>query len=824
MRPSEPLYGGRAGRDGISQIRVLRNDLTEGVYPSRYQLVVKDFDVVDENMDGINEPGEYLLVHNIQIQNVGGMPSPKGNVLKILIQPTPWLEPVVSEPLELPREIPPGATVKVPGVLSALIKNESSIRAPGTTFYAQDTVALTAYSPRLQRPLPEFFGGVKVTYQYPLIMSIPKHLDCVAKGDVVRFSWMIRNVSNKAYGGESALCRPACTHMSDPCGVFDLKYADKGLPHEVSDQIDTIDPGSEIPVIEDFQVSQLVPVFTTGFIDISLLLSDPHSGALRPITIFRLSIQISSSYFYNPLAQFLLVINGSTPNAAILQTMDFINNGLHLPVDIFNLSLVGSFRNPETEHNVLWNYVSKSVIIFGNPMNYFQAGFRNVWELFDPWEAYMLAKRNTSFLFVCPADINGLKGWVSQMMVPAFVFQPAPEWSIEKPSEIVKRLGLAQGERSDGILTLPVKKGTFHSLESRIKARSSSITKRLNHRLPTRRFLVGPCEPGSVEETKPSSGEIAIIEGLPHCAKIAVSLQQHADGFTSLTEYNIALIVHTIPFEEQCAIFWNLLGYDHTLGISAKLAYRGDALSHLNAKTVNADFEKDSILNGKATLSWSIVTQLSSELSRFCYDSPWPDSTSKSKIVAQLPLLNNFVSSAPTSLTLASSLGASTLSTVLGPILAAQSPLNFGQWLSQSAIRFGNRKTKVRSVLQRQVKTLTEVICAPEWRTELQNALRTSTSTTKKALARTKGAEPGLSRVQRMHKLNCQALKDLTQTPNAQFFDLDALVGVHRAVDCSVEELREMRRLHEEGVQRIERDMLWSQQMLKDIVNPEGKV
>jgi hypothetical protein len=69
--PHEPLYGGRSGRNGHGQIRVLNNDLTEEVYTSRYQLVVKGFDVVDENMDGINEPGEFLHVQNIRIQNVG---------------------------------------------------------------------------------------------------------------------------------------------------------------------------------------------------------------------------------------------------------------------------------------------------------------------------------------------------------------------------------------------------------------------------------------------------------------------------------------------------------------------------------------------------------------------------------------------------------------------------------------------------------------------------------------------------------------------------------------------------------------------------------
>lgn len=116
----------------------------------------------------------------------------KKNILKVLIRPTPWLDPVSSEPLELPQDIRPGAIVRVQGVLRAQIRNEAVERPSGTTFRADDTVALVAFFERLQRPLPEFSGGVNVTYRYPIAMSVPKYLDCVAKGDTVQFSWTVR--------------------------------------------------------------------------------------------------------------------------------------------------------------------------------------------------------------------------------------------------------------------------------------------------------------------------------------------------------------------------------------------------------------------------------------------------------------------------------------------------------------------------------------------------------------------------------------------------------------------------------------------------------
>jgi hypothetical protein len=40
-------------------------------YVNRYFLLVESFEVVDENNDGINEPGEYLIVKNIIVRNNG---------------------------------------------------------------------------------------------------------------------------------------------------------------------------------------------------------------------------------------------------------------------------------------------------------------------------------------------------------------------------------------------------------------------------------------------------------------------------------------------------------------------------------------------------------------------------------------------------------------------------------------------------------------------------------------------------------------------------------------------------------------------------------
>ena len=135
-----------------------------------------------------SEPSISLLT---QSRNSGGMPSPKRNPLRVLIQSSPWLEPVESEPLEIPCNIQVGQVVEVPGVLRALIRNETATRPWGKPFFAREQVSLIASFDRLHRALPEFHGSSDIEIRYPLELSPPRYLDCVAKGDRIRFSWKV---------------------------------------------------------------------------------------------------------------------------------------------------------------------------------------------------------------------------------------------------------------------------------------------------------------------------------------------------------------------------------------------------------------------------------------------------------------------------------------------------------------------------------------------------------------------------------------------------------------------------------------------------------
>ncbi|KAK0646765.1 hypothetical protein B0T16DRAFT_391142 [Cercophora newfieldiana] len=224
-----PLRAGRPGLDGSSRITVLRKCGAGEVYSDRYQLVVESFDVADENEDGINGPGEYLMVKNIWVQNIGAMPSPRHNPLHVHIRATPWLEPDTTQLLEFPNGIPTGATMQVPGVFRALIKNEQHQRASGEPFR------------RLKRCVPEFGGGESVVYEYPVAMSQLKSLDAVAIGDRVKFS----NISAKPYGDAATPRRRVWSRIADADGTFDLVSVsdeEESTSQSVTQMVDIVEP------------------------------------------------------------------------------------------------------------------------------------------------------------------------------------------------------------------------------------------------------------------------------------------------------------------------------------------------------------------------------------------------------------------------------------------------------------------------------------------------------------------------------------------------------------------------------------------------------
>jgi hypothetical protein len=69
--PTNLLTPGRNGSSGSGAILVRHDDGSVSSYQSHFEFQLIDFEVVDENDDGIFEPGECAIIKNITVKNTG---------------------------------------------------------------------------------------------------------------------------------------------------------------------------------------------------------------------------------------------------------------------------------------------------------------------------------------------------------------------------------------------------------------------------------------------------------------------------------------------------------------------------------------------------------------------------------------------------------------------------------------------------------------------------------------------------------------------------------------------------------------------------------
>ncbi|KAM7212369.1 hypothetical protein V8F06_012242 [Rhypophila decipiens] len=731
-----PLSDGQSGTDGFCHIQLCRKGGAKAeMYPGRYELVVRSFDIIDENEDGIYEPGEFLIVENIVIQNVGRMPSPQINPLVIAIRRTSWPHPDVDCLLQLPLGIPPGATVRLSGSLRVLIGNEGRSRPSGVLFRAEDTVSLDVFSPRLKRRVPEFEGARPVVYEYPVTMGQPKFLEAIAIGDRVKFPWQVSNKSSKPYGNAAKPRRQVRSRISNLDGTFNWMSKSDGkeesAPQGVTSSfevLEKLEPNGGICAVQYLTVSASAEAFSLGTIKVQLFLADPHNDTDpslgREVVHFSLEIQVSPRYHYNPGANFLIVVNCAIPRQSILRLVDFIQQVLHLQTDILNLSLVGSLSftgfGGQVQSSLLSRY--KTIILYASSFAYFQDGTRNPWDLIDPWEVSRLATAGTSFLFLYPhpadVDLKYLQRWARQVALPAHEFSPIllRDTLVKRPREILRQLeecrprAVAPVGEQRALPTLVVKKDIFRSLDSKAASKAKSVQHILAEQQPLRRFVVSPDENPSV----PNSMFVTMSEGLPHEAQIIVFNPPNDPDTPADGSVLTAMVLLSIPYTDQCHIFWNMVisGPTRGTGMSDRAAYAGDGLEHLRGRGRPSTDEK--IVDHKALelIAWSVTKQITSEISRFCHKAPWRDRLNKTYLLSQLPLLVTFLDTAPPpSYSPLSNESLQILNAVLAPASGVSAPISLGNWLRQNVLRIRNRKHKARKTLHHVLDQLFDTLC-----------------------------------------------------------------------------------------------------------------
>jgi len=354
-----------------------------------------------------------------------------------------------------------------------------------------------------------------------------------------------------------------------------------------------------ITIDQDFSVDERTLEFSEGYLSLELMLSDPVTGKLRSVQKHRMQMQISGVYSLSPNPSYLLVVNSKTPNHAIHQIIVLLRERLHTHLDIFNLSLTGSYDSPVTNENVLKSYAGKSVIIFGNSFPYFNQGNKDPWSLLDPWHTGLLVKGGTSVLFTGVSNLEGLKKWAGDATFPAHDFtagaQSINDVNIDK---VVAELRKADSKALTSNMVVHrfgVKKGLFGTIQSTVDSAAKSAAKKLNKNLPLRRFIAVP-DVEALKEAEKTGGAI-VCEGVPKNSKMVAStglFPQSAPGTHIISDYDMHLIISCLPFAVKSRMFWNMIGKSDNTGVACDTIYSGlESLYHAPPNEVSGQGKVD---------------------------------------------------------------------------------------------------------------------------------------------------------------------------------------------------------------------------------------
>lgn len=214
------LHRGRTGADGGFRIEVRGADARVTSYPSRYDLRLVSFAHRNENDDGVYEPGEKVYVRAIEVENVGGMPTPAHHDVVIGLVRGGFVEPEEDESgrartLTLPRSLAPGQRHLFPREELALTLAPFVPKGPTGPLAAPETLRLHAVLPDVRRSFDAFDAGVgeangSIVVRFPVELSAITGLSSLGAGQVTRVRVSLRNIASKAI---RSLSEPGATDV-----------------------------------------------------------------------------------------------------------------------------------------------------------------------------------------------------------------------------------------------------------------------------------------------------------------------------------------------------------------------------------------------------------------------------------------------------------------------------------------------------------------------------------------------------------------------------------------------------------------------------------
>lgn len=371
---------GANGEAGTFAIRVKEGESFTS-YPSRYDLRLVSFAHDSLNEDAVYEPGELVRVFDLEVENVGGMPTPRKDELALALASGGWIRPEPGE-LRCTPGLAPGARYKVPGELRFRIA-EHTPSGPSDPLEVEESILQRAMLPSVRRDFERYQEGDAIeqgrfVIRYPLRLSPVASLKSLAAGEATRVRFSVTNQSRFALGAASECKRVVRVRVTT---APDSELGDEhvvviadgnelapgtGWSHEIAklDAGDTRDLEISVRVRDD------APEYLRFAAHVTLELGDLEAPAqTRPIQLRGFDIRVARPFAVSD-ADLLLVVNHRTTREEI-EAWEQLGQRLAFDIAIWDLS--------RERHLDLWRpladgislaewFKDKAVVLLDNPI------------------------------------------------------------------------------------------------------------------------------------------------------------------------------------------------------------------------------------------------------------------------------------------------------------------------------------------------------------------------------------------------------------------------------------------------------------------------
>ncbi|MFN0246438.1 MAG: hypothetical protein ACKV2T_05995 [Kofleriaceae bacterium] len=371
---------GANGEAGTFAIRVKDGDKYTS-YNSRYDLRLVSFAHDSLNEDAVYEPRELVRVFDIEVENVGGMPTPKKDELALALASGGWIRPEPGE-LRCTPGLDPGARYKVPGELRFRIA-EHTPEGPSDPLEVEESILQRAMLPSVRRDFERYQEGEAIeqgrfVIRYPVRISPITNLKSLAAGEATRVRFTITNQSRFALGGAADCKRVVCVRVTT---AADSELGDEHVVlladgNELSPgtgwsrELGKLDAGDAHELEISVRLRDSAPEYLRFAAHVTLELGDIDAPAqTRAIQLRGFDIRVARPFAVSD-ADLLLVVNHRTTREEI-EAWEQLGQRLAFDIAIWDLSRERhlDLERPLSDGISLFDWFKdKAIVLLDNPI------------------------------------------------------------------------------------------------------------------------------------------------------------------------------------------------------------------------------------------------------------------------------------------------------------------------------------------------------------------------------------------------------------------------------------------------------------------------